>query len=153
MKIRKATLKDCKVIVEIDLQSDDPFYKVFPIKSKKDFVKYFKKILKQNNVEFYLYEDKGIIGVKKDFPGYKHLELFWISVKAKYQNRGIGKKLIKFVESYAKKHNYRAVYLYTHPIHKKAIKLYKKIGYKKINEFPNYYSNGDRSLLFGKKLR
>ena len=26
-------------------------------------------------------------------------------------------------------------------------------GYKKINEFPNYYSNGDKSLLFGKELK
>lgn len=152
MKIRKATMKDCKLMAEINLESKGPLYEIFPRK-KKDFINFFRKTIKQNNINFFLYEDKGIVGIKKDFPGHNHLELRWISVKAKHQNKGIGRKLIEFVESYAKKHNHRAVYLYTHPVHKKAIKVYQRLGYKKINEFPNYYSNRDKSLLFGKKIK
>ncbi len=61
--------------------------------------------------------------------------------------------MLKFIESYAKKKKFRMIYLYTHPIHKIAIRIYERFGYNKINEFPNYYSNGDKSLLFGKELK
>ena len=62
--------------------------------------------------------------------------------------------LLGFIEQYAKKKKFRAIYLYTHPIRKNnAIRLYKKEGYKKINEFAGYYSNGNKALLFGKKLK
>ncbi|HZX44481.1 MAG TPA: GNAT family N-acetyltransferase, partial [Candidatus Nanoarchaeia archaeon] len=64
-----------------------------------------------------------------------------------------GKKLVSFAESYCKDQAKKGIYLYTHPLHKAAIKLYKKLGYQKVNVFPNYYSNGDASILYGKLLK
>ncbi len=151
MKIRNATVRDCKLIAEIDIHSNDPLIKLFPIK-KEELMTYFRKLIKENKVKFFLYGKEGVVGIKKDFPGYNHLELFWLTVTSGAQNKGIGTKLVRYIESYAKKLDYRAIYLYTHPIHKQAIKFYKNLGYKKISEFPNYYSNGNKSLLFGKKL-
>ena len=119
---------------------------------KEELITYFKELIKENKVEFFLYGKEGVFGIKKDFPGYNHLELFWLTVTLNSQNKGIGTKLVNYAESYARNLNFRAIYLYTHPIHKKAINFYKNLGYKKINEFPNYYSNGDKSLLLGKGL-
>lgn len=147
--IRNATLKDIKSMVEIDLDSNDSLNKLFDY-DKKWLADFFRKKMKK--VDFYLYDGKGIIGFINEFHGYKTCEIYWLAVDKHYQQKGIATKLIKFIEDKSKKQGYRAIYLYTHPIHTNAIRLYQKLGYKKINEFPHYYSNGDKSLLFGKQL-
>lgn len=45
----------------------------------------------------------GYVTLKPFFPGHKHCELYWLAVKKKYQEQGIGTKLVKFIENYAKK--------------------------------------------------
>ena len=52
---------------------------------------------KQNN------ELVGYVTLKPFFPGYKHCEVYWLAVKKKYQGKGIGSKLMEFIEKYAKK--------------------------------------------------
>ena len=95
----------------------------------------------------------GYVSLKPFFPGHKHCEVYWLAVKKKYQKQGIGKKLMKYIENYAKKKGFRKICLYTGKNMKSVIKFYKKIGYKKINEFPDYYgySTGNTTaVLFGK---
>lgn len=151
MKIRKASIKDCSLMAQINISSNDPLNKIFPM-NRSQLSNFFKKKIKEG-VEFFIYEDKGVIGFIREFPGYKNSEIYWLTVDEKYQNKGIGRRIVRYVEKYAQKKGSRTIYLYTHPIHKKAIRFYSGIGYKKINEFPNYYSNGDKSILFGKKLK
>ena len=153
MKIKKAALKDIKLLVKMHRESQDPLDKILGT-TNGDIKKEFYDLMKNKKAEYFLCEDKGLICFKPDFPGYRNCEVYWLVVSKKYQRKGIGTILLKFIEKYAKKKKFRAIYLYTHPIRENnAIKLYKKEGYKKINEFPNYYSNGDKSLLFGKRLK
>ena len=152
MKIRKAALKDLNLIVKINRDSQDPLDKIIGI-TDQDMKNMCSNLLKYKKAEFYVYKNIALACFKQDFVGYKNCELFLLLVSKKYQNKGIGTKLLKFIENHAKKRKFRAIYIYTHPIHTVAIRLYRKNGYKKINEFPNYYSNGDKSLLFGKKLK
>jgi len=81
----------------------------------------------------------GYVTLKPFFPGHKHCELYWLTVKRKFQNQGVGTKLVRFIEEYAKKKGFRKVCVYTGKTMKKTIHFYKKMGYEKINEFPGYY--------------
>ncbi len=81
----------------------------------------------------------GYVTLKPFFPGHKHCEVYWLAVKKKCQNQGIGIKLMKFIEKYAQKNGFRKVCLYTGQNMKLTRKFYEKIGYRPINEFPEYY--------------
>lgn len=80
----------------------------------------------------------GYVTLKPFFPGHKHCELYWLAVKKKYQEQGIGTKLVKFIENYAKKKKFRKIFIYTGKPMKKTRKFYEKIGYEFVNEFPGY---------------
>ncbi len=104
---------------------------------------------KQNN------ELVGYVTLKPFFPGHKHCEVYWLAVKKKCQGQGIGKKLMKFIEKYAKKNGFRKVCLYTGKNMKLTRKFYEKIGYKLVNEFPGYYgypTGNTTAVLYAKSL-
>lgn len=97
----------------------------------------------------------GYITLKPFFPGYKHCEVYWLAVKKKCQGQGIGTKLIRFIEKYAKKNGFRKICLYTGQNMRLTRKFYEKIGYKSVNEFPGYYgySKGNTTaVLYVKSL-
>jgi ribosomal protein S18 acetylase RimI-like enzyme len=96
----------------------------------------------------------GYVTLKPFFPGYKHCEVYWLAVKKKYQGQGIGKKLMKFIEQYAKKKGFRKVCLYTGKDIIKTRGFYEKIGYKFINEFSGYYGfpTGNTTAVLYAKL-
>lgn len=99
---------------------------------------------------------KGYVSLKPFFPGHNHCELYWLSVRNKYQNQGIGTKLVNFIEKYAKKRGFRKICLYTNKIMKKTRKFYEKRGYKKVNEFPGYYgyknNKNTTAVLYAKEI-
>jgi ribosomal protein S18 acetylase RimI-like enzyme len=150
--IRKATIKDITLPGEIDRVNGDAVNKKIGL-TKTEVTKHFRTLLKNKKYELYVFKDKGFIALKKSFSGFNNCEIEWLNVDKKFWRQGIAKKLVKFVEQRAKKLKFRGIYAYSHEIRKGAHKFYKKIGYKKINEFPKYYSNGDTSYLFGKMLK
>ena len=77
-----------------------------------------------------------------------------LAVKKKCQEQGLGTKLIKFIEKYAKRNGFRKIYLYTGKNMKRTRKFYEKLGYKLVNEFPGYYgySKNNTAVLYVKKL-
>lgn len=152
MKIRKGTIKDATIPGKIDIANNDPVNARINL-SQSDITHYIQDAISKKGAEIYIYGDgQGVIMLKKKFSGFNNCEIEWLAVKKKFQRRGIGKKLVKFAEQRAKKLQYRGIYLFTHHIRKDAHVFYKKLGYKKINKFPNYYSNGDTSIMFGKIL-
>lgn len=97
----------------------------------------------------------GYVTLKPFFPGYKHCEVYWLAVKKKCQGQGLGTKLMKFIEKYAKKNGFRKVCLYTGKDMKLTRKFYKKIGYQLVNEFPGYYgyqTGNTTAVLYAKLL-
>lgn len=76
-------------------------------------------------------------------------ELVVIAVLKKWQGKGIGKKLVKSLESYFKKEHINR-YKLTVYADKKAINFYKKLRYLKLSEFNLY----DRKWhIYEKKIR
>ena len=62
---------------------------------------------------------------------------------------------MNFIEEYAKKNDFRKVFLYTGKNMKLTRKFYEKLGYKMINEFPGYYgypTGNTTAVLYAKPL-
>ena len=152
MKIKKATLKDMPLLIKINRECDDAVEKILNF-TDEYLEKEFKNLMGNYHFEFFIYDDKGFIAFNPKFSGYKNCEVYWLVVSKRFQGKGVGTKLMEFIEKYAKRKKFCGIYLYTHPIRKNTLHFYKKLGYKKINEFPNYYSNSDASFLFGKRLK
>ncbi len=97
---------------------------------------------------------KGYATLKPFFPGYRHCELYWLAVRKRFQGRGIGTKLLRFIEDYARKGGFRKIFLYTNKAMKRARKFYESRGYRFVNEFPGYYNykRNNTAVLYAKKL-
>lgn len=112
------------------------------------------------NELFFGYMDEGILKgyatMKPFFPGYRHCELYWLSVSKKYQCKGIGTALMEHIEDYARKQRFRKICIYTNKLMKETRRFYEKRGYVFINEFPGYYGYEDASkntaVLYSKVL-
>ena len=109
---------------------------------------------------FFGYKEDGILKgyatVKPFFPGYKHCEMYWLSVRKAFHGKGIGTALVNFIEEYARKQGFRKVCLYTNKTMNETRRFYERHGYALINEFPEYYGYNDTSkntaVLYAKIL-
>ena len=130
MKIRKAGKKDLKEVAELMINeySKPPFKENEPIKNVLKSLKFYYNKAKINIAE----EDKKIIGVVVF-----QIEQWWegsviiiqaLAVNEKFQKKGVGKLLMKFVERYALNKNVKRIYFGTNK-KSSAIKFYKKLGY------------------------
>ncbi len=129
MKIKKAKIQDARRIVNLRK-------KTFETLNSKDYTK--KQINELNKLST---PDKIIEKIKKrdmfcmintnKILGVIDLEENKIGgffIRKGYINKGIGTKLIKFIEDYARKKGIRKIILYSTPY---AISFYKKLGYQK----------------------
>lgn len=130
MKIRKATKKDFKEIARL---------------IKNEYLKHYKEKWTEKNAiktldyywkiaEIFVAEiEKNIIGFviirEEYYNNGKSIMIEELVVDGEFQGKGIGKKLMQFVEDYCKKNKINFIWLITG---KKvdAFKFYEKIGYK-----------------------
>jgi ribosomal protein S18 acetylase RimI-like enzyme len=131
------------------------------LERKRKFESYKKELIERFNKKQEMFfgfvegrELKGYVTLKPFFPGHKHCEAYWIAVKKKYQSRGIGKELMRFIENYAKKKGFRKIFLYTNEKMKGVRRFYENLGYKLINKFPGYYGfpKDNTAVLYGKTI-
>jgi len=131
MKIKKAQTKNLREIGIImkEVFSKPPFNEKSSLSSiLKSLHFYYKK-----DKIYFAQENKEIIGVV-----IFGIEEWWedavliiqdLAVKNKYQNKGIGRYLMKFVEAYAREHKVKRIYFQTHK-KSRGVYFYKKLGYK-----------------------
>ena len=155
-RIRKASKDDLPGMTNVDFECNSVVINRLRL-GKKELRDALNKRFEEHNKEFYVFEaDNEILGyciLKPEFHGYKNCELSWIAVKKKYQNKGIGKRLIEFIEAIARKEGFRNIYAYTSEKENDKVKgFYSNMGYRKINAYEDYYSDGTRAVLFGKKI-
>jgi len=151
----KSTLEQ---LAQIDYDSEhqgDREHNISKSSMKKEILERFKK--KQEIFFGYKQDDEliGYVTLKPFFPGYRHCEVYWLAVKKKCQGHGIGRKLMEFIEKYAKKKGFRKVCLYTGKDMAKTRGFYERIGYKVINEFPRYYgypTGNTTAVLYAKAV-
>ena len=127
----KAKIKDLKEISKLKKMTIEKINKEYNKKQlvvlKKDYsVNKIKRNIK-NRMMFCLVHNHGILGVI-DLKGNRIGGLF---VKHNLIGMGYGRKLMRFIENEARKKGLKKVWLYSTPY---ALKLYKKLGYKTIDE-------------------
>mgnify|MGYP003387039312 CR=1 FL=1 len=110
--------------------------------------------------EVQIYKDESnqkILGWVYFAPSFKSdgvWDLWWIGVNPKFQGKGVGGKLLKFVEEKVKEANGRILIIETshaEPL-ETARKVYLKRGYTNCGRIPDYYSDGDDKIIFAKSL-
>ena len=144
MRIRQYQKKDKEQLLKL---IENCLYQIFKVKLKK--IEWDISFFRKDGI-LYVAEDKGkiigSIGIKQQKKEIARLEKMYVDKR--YRRRGIGKKLYKKVESFAKKQGYRQIILSTTPQMKDAISFYRKNGF----EF--YKANKKRNqLFFRKKVR
>lgn len=128
MKIRKATKKDLKLMLKI-VEINNPTY---PGRVLKEFEEMFSKSLLKPT--YILLEDKKEIlafgGFIPSWVDNNVYNLFWINVNPKYQNKGIGTRIVKELLKEIKKIKNPKPKMVT--ISTKIPLFYQKLGFKKM---------------------
>ena len=80
--------------------------------------------------------------------------LWWIVVRRETQGKGVGARLLKFVEADARDHGARVLFIETSglPIYESTARFYRKHGYDQEARLRDYYAAGDDLLVFRKLL-
>lgn len=82
----------------------------------------------------------------------KTLRIFSIAVFSRYQQRGLGWLLLKQAENVAKERGINKISLELNSSNTQLLNWYKKAGFKKVSELPDYYDTGIDGLRMVKKL-
>jgi len=81
-------------------------------------------------------------------------DLYWIVVDPKYQNQGVGTKLLDFFEDTVRGMNGRIILIDTSSIspYEAVHRFYLEKGYREVARVPDYYWPGNDRITFCKKL-
>jgi ribosomal protein S18 acetylase RimI-like enzyme len=140
-KIRKATKKDISKIQKM-LNSEPELIDDDSLNYRKcDVMQYITPPMRT-----FVYEiDKKIVAIITGafWKVHKTINLYHLVVDKKHRRKGIGLKLRKYLEEYAKKHKYELIWSYVEEKNKKMQKLLRKLNYKK----------GKKMYFFHKELK
>lgn len=81
-------------------------------------------------------------------------DLYWIAVNPKIQSRGVGSKLVLYIEEHIKSKGGYLVLIETSgkPSYEKERKFYEKNSYKKAVELEHFYKKNDSLVIYSKYL-
>jgi len=81
-------------------------------------------------------------------------DLYWIAVNPSIQLKGIGSKLIAYIEQHIKSNNGRLILIETSgkPSYEIERKFYEKNLYQRLVEIKDFYSVADSLVIYGKYL-
>jgi len=81
-------------------------------------------------------------------------DLYWIAVNPKIQSKGVGSRLVKYIEEHLKLLNGRLVLIETSGKdgYEKERKFYEKNNYEKLVEIKDFYRVNDSLVIYGKYI-
>ena len=81
-------------------------------------------------------------------------DLYWIAVDPDFQEKGVGSKLLSFLEEVVKTEGGRMILADTStiPQYEKTQKFYLKNGFQEVARIPDYYHPGNDRITFCRKL-
>ena len=103
-------------------------------------------LLNYEALVIYVLKENELIGYFIGWGLYDEYEIYNVTIKPEYQNKGYG---YYFISSIIKSHNnsFLKYFLEVRKSNKKALSLYKKIGFKYISERKLYYQNPDEDAF------
>lgn len=83
---------------------------------------------------------------------YGTFDLYWMVVKPQEQNRGYGKKLVKWLENKIKEESGRLIIIETssQPKYEPTRQFYLKLGYSEVARIADFYKQGDDRMIYVK---
>lgn len=143
--IRPMEIDDLKKVLEIEKQS-------FPVPWTQD--QFFSELTRNRYARYFVLEkDKRIIGYLGFWLMRDNIHINNIAIAEKFQRRGYGGKLLKFVEEEAIVHKIKKISLEVRKSNYIAQNMYRKFGYEVIKMWRNYYrEEKEDALVMEKKL-
>lgn len=134
-KIREMNVLDLRQVIEIEKKCFDDSWSI-------DAFVY--EIMVNKNSNYYVYQKDNLIIA---FIGTRyfenHIHITNLAVEPKNQNKGIATKLIDYIIVMARDSNKNKVCLEVSKSNKKAINLYRKLGFEITKKLLNYYKKED----------
>ncbi len=146
MIIRRAKKEESKALTKL-------YCKIWPKEIPKRVKAYFSEKIKNKEI-FVVIENKQMIGIvsftKAWWRGADYLDE--VVVDERYRGKGIATKLIKTFEKDARKRKARRIFSSTQPSNKASIKMQQKLGYKRCGFVDDMFEEGQKEIIFSKKL-
>jgi len=81
-------------------------------------------------------------------------DLYWVAVDEKFSRKGIGEKLLGFMEECVSRERARCIYVETSSTapYQAARSFYEKHGYQLVCSLKDFYREGDHKMIFMKKV-
>jgi ribosomal protein S18 acetylase RimI-like enzyme len=149
---------------DVQIIEYNPLYKNDFVKLNEEWIKHYFKLENQDialfsnpemivqnggNIFFALYGNEVVGTVALIKENESKYEIAKMAVSLEYRGKSIGKKLLLHVIDYARKNNYKYLYLISNTKLIPAIKLYEKLGFQQIPVENNHYERGDyRAEIF-----
>lgn len=112
-----------------------------------------------NELKFNPFQKYFIYEINKELIGYiglriydEEAEILNFLINDKYQNKGYGKRFLKFVISYLKTRKIKTVTLEVSVLNKKALKLYQKLNFEIVLIKPKYYKDKSDAYLLKRNV-
>ena len=144
LTIRPADISEIKNIHNLLLESFMPYKKYYTESAFNATVISTDEITKRiKNTEFCvlvaLFKNKITGTASLHQRNKKSLHINTMAVDPRYQNKGIGLQLLQYISDVAKQKNLQQLSLETSKPLEKAIKFYKKFGFKKTGKIRDYF--------------
>ena len=146
MQLRKGTVEDLDAILQIERSV---FFSDFFNRRQFRYL-----MTKAKTIFTVICDDKGVVGYSILFtPSHlRHSRVYNIAVSNKSRGKGYGKALLQQMEEDSRNLSYTAIRLEVRSDNQSAIGFYEQFGYRKINEKPSYYEDGQDALVYQKSL-
>ena len=144
LKFRKFTSDDTEKFKSLNVEWLKKFFKVEPI-DERVLSNPKREILDPGGFIIMAEIDSEVIGtfayIKK---GYRLYEFSKMAINPNQRGKGYGNIMMKYAISFAKKHKWKKIILYSNTILNNSIHLYRKYGFIEIKmEEPVVYSRGN----------
>ncbi|MHA1615764.1 MAG: ribosomal protein S18-alanine N-acetyltransferase [Candidatus Njordarchaeales archaeon] len=142
--IRKASIEDVEEIFEIEKLS-----------FKRPYPKYYLQWLIEGLADIFLVAEVNgkIIGYIAGRVEYGNLgHIVTIAVHPNWRRKGLGTMLMRKILNYFRKNSCKKAYLEVRVSNEPAIKLYQRLGFRKVRIIKHYYEDGEDAFLMAKFL-
>lgn len=81
-------------------------------------------------------------------------DLYWIAVDRQFSKKGVGSRLVEFMEAAIRRNNGKHIYVDTSstPAYAPARSFYEKHGYHPVCTLNDFFKTGDHKIIFRKEL-
>ena len=81
-------------------------------------------------------------------------DLYWIAVDQRFSKKGVGSRLVEFMEADIRRNNGKYIYVDTSSTiaYAPARSFYEKHGYRPVCTLNDFFKNGDHKIIFRKEL-